>query len=595
MTTSDKKVTFGLVNVFGFQKNATQSFELDADYDSTLIFNGENGAGKSVIMTMLQPEPFVFDLQRSINLGTRTRNGRKISHYFNDEQSYIYAKTTIYKKPMTFVTCYRLAANNEVKKSAFIIESHDVAFTDENDNSLPLQVFRQQFKSKRILSKEYTSGSAYRKTVADILYNIDAELYERFITTTYTIANPQIDSLKRAKVTNANSEIDETKVGTFSVDTFQQTVLSQLPSVTQFEIKSAIDDSSKTFGCELKTNIQKLIDAHESRMLVDDYRRKLLYLAKEREKNTKKNIKHLEDIDRELNRLKRDIENSEKRLEKYEAQVNESDLELVENETKIGKLETSIDEDFKQKADIEKAMATVDSEIKQLETSITSLKNQIKTTDDEKDSAEVKLKNAKGELKSYTYELRDHQEKLDELVEPIKPSFSIKDDWPEIQEAFKTERENQKELDANINKLKTVVASIDENSSQKDTTSRKLESTIESYRNQSSDSDEITNLSDVAPKIDQFNKSIIQLGVDSAQQTTKRNELQSELNDAQNNTKPKTSFVADDPKPLYELVEDFEGFVSEDDRIIIENLMNKAGITETLVSAENIKEGIYLC
>lgn len=125
------------IGLYNYRDYLEEEFTIDGN---TLVFVGENGIGKTVLMTALFPALYTMDLNESINMGGKKVRDRKDSVRDN---TYVYGKFNLGIGPVTLVTYFH-SNSTKVEKEGIILYTHDVVFKDDDNKVLDINSFKKK-------------------------------------------------------------------------------------------------------------------------------------------------------------------------------------------------------------------------------------------------------------------------------------------------------------------------------------------------------------------------------------------------------------------------------------------------------------------
>ena len=129
------------LGLYNYRDYLEEEFTIDGN---TLVFVGENGIGKTVLMTALFPTLYTMDLNESINMGGRKIRDRKDSVRDN---TYVYGKFNLGIGPVTLVTYFHSTSTNNIEFEGLVLYTHDVVFKGDDNKVLDINSFKKKMKT----------------------------------------------------------------------------------------------------------------------------------------------------------------------------------------------------------------------------------------------------------------------------------------------------------------------------------------------------------------------------------------------------------------------------------------------------------------
>ena len=536
-----------------------------------IILKGNNGAGKTVLMTSLYPHIFTMDLSRSLNFD---RSADRKPKDFIKNPSYFFAVIESDGVPLTIVLAYHKKKEGDFEKEAFVYEGDNIQFF-ENDQIIPLNIFKKKYAAQQI---HYTKNTArtYQKWIAENIFGISYTKFLSKLRIESKIASPSI--INNDKKYRIDELINEIKKCCLSFKDIPETD----------EALNQYSDNMKLYVEEehvLKGKLSLLNTLSEAR-------------KKQSDKNSE-NVKKIEDIQRkmngDLNKLESDLEQSELSLNRMQA--DKEDLE-AQKQTKQSEKE----ELEKRQEEINQYFRThnIEGILDQKKNTLQQIEKQINQNNNDLSRIDKEIQDNTSKQSSYSNEIAQITQGLKSLVEPPTPPFK-EEDWASIEQEAREKEANRKNLNdaeirlrekdkairdktSEINDVETKLKNVKEeyNENCKDFLSRfkkpKMENeTLSDYRERMLE-DFVNADNKTKIKIEENEKAII--------------EIDQQLKELEE--KPiQTNFIANNAQPLFELV-DFKGNISQDEKERIEALLKEAGLLELLVTAEDVEKGVYL-
>lgn len=521
---------------------------------NAVVIKASNGTGKTLLMTALYPALLTLELQKSLNMGQKTN--RKLSDLLNGDPAYIYGQFFINEEPMTLVTAYQKNPSG-ITKRAFILNSHDITFFNDQKDVLSLSNFE---RTNRV-TETFSSIKDYQNYIARNIYHTSLDNFKTLIQLTHKITSPSIISSTDSKNYNMEDLLDQ--------------VADVLPSLMNDDI----------FKHQLTSYSQHIVKATDEQRKIHALLKEQATIAKTRSQQSKENqklLKNLQDVlgnmEIKINKNTNELETLKEELQKIEVQreQHENDQKAIEGELEFV---TKEKESLKQEnSDIEQRIRDLEKDIEYDQKEEKSLQKQLNDYND-------RLFKLKITLEKQEQDYKEALNELEQLSQPILP-FPY-EQWPNIQKAFKNDadrRSKHNQLKTEINSLDKTLQDIAENKNKAIANLNKLADESRQYHSQGNLDAQLdilaTEQETLIIKINDLNKFI--------------NEKEKEQEKLQYTTEPETHFIAANAQPLYTQI-DFKETVSENNQRRIEALMQEAGFIELLTSADTLTKGAILC
>lgn len=521
---------------------------------NAVVIKASNGTGKTLLMTALYPALLTLELQKSLNMGQKTN--RKLGDLLNGDPAYIYGQFFINNKPMTLVTAYQKNASG-ITKRAFVLNSHDVIFFNDQKDVLSLP----NFERANAISESFSSIKDYQNYIARNLYHTSLDNFKTLIQLTHKITSPSIISSTDSKNYNIEDLLDQ--------------VADILPSLTN-------DDA---FKHQLTSYSQHIVKATDEQRNINNLLKEQATIAKARNGNSKENQENLEKLQSTLGDMKRKIDKNANELETLNKELQELETQCEQHETDQKNNQEELETTVNQRKRLEQENATIEQRIHDLEKDIDY------TTKDKKDK-QNRLNKYNDQLFEYTKTLEKQEqdyketlEKLEKLDQPILP-FPY-EQWQAIQKAFENDTERRKKY----NQIKTTIDNLDK-TLQKDT--KNINNAAETFSALMDNARQYHPQGNLDTQLDILTEEQQTLAINIKELNNNIKEKENQQNEYQRTTEPKTHFIATNAQPLYTQI-DFKETVSENDQQRIEALMQEAGFIELLTSADTLTKGAILC
>lgn len=280
-----------------------------------VILKGNNGAGKTVLMTSLYPHIFTMDLSKSLNFN---RSADRKPKEVIKNPSYFFAVIESDGVPLTIVLAYQKKKEGDLDKEAFVYQGDNIQFF-ENDQIIPLNVFKKKYASQQIYYIKNTA-KAYQKWIAEHIFGISYTKFLSKLRIESKIASPSI--INNDKKYRVDELINEIKNCCLSFKDIPETdeALNQYSD----KMKSYVEEEHV-----LKGKLSLINTLSEAR-------------KKQSDKNSE-NIKKIENIQKkmngDLNKIESDLEQSELSLSRMQADKEDLEAQKQTKQSEKGKLE----------------------------------------------------------------------------------------------------------------------------------------------------------------------------------------------------------------------------------------------------------------
>lgn len=556
------------IGLYNYRDYLEEEFTIDGN---TLVFVGENGIGKTVLMTALFPTLYTMDLNESINMGGRKVRDRKDSVRDN---TYVYGKFNLGIGPVTLVTYFH-SNSTKVEKEGIILYTHDVVFKDDDNKVLDINSFKK--KNNDFIMKHTNIQKEYQDWVAENVFGISKNRFNAFIRTLFTIENPSVSFAR----------------GAFDIEKFYRNIKNTFPSIADDEELSGLID----------TYIGTMTDAFKEEEKLNRKKKLLDAIAVKRMEICSKNKKYEKQIESTQKAMSKSLvdeqfklENLEESVESLREQLAEKNLEIEKNESDKSFTQNRLNEVKNQLKDLD-----IETRIELKKEQLKNVQQQLKETTQQRDKEEERLIRIEKQLEQVTTSLNNNQKDLSE-IEDVKLPFDI-NEWAEIkrqadenqrmlaakdkllqEQSYKTEKSNKLKENGKllIGKLNYLL----------DKKNEEEKHYFECLGLEHSENESIEGYKQKALTTYTEEKSLLLQQAKILIETNR--ELEKELKHLSASNKPTTHFIAKDATSLFELV-DFKESIPEDKRRMIENTLKESGLLELIIKAENIEKGAYLC
>lgn len=557
------------LGLYNYRDYLEEEFTIDGN---TLVFVGENGIGKTVLMTALFPTLYTMDLNESINMGGRKIRDRKDSVRDN---TYVYGKFNLGIGPVTLVTYFHSTSTNNIEFEGLVLYTHDVVFKGDDNKVLDINSFKK--KNEDFIRMFTDKQKKYQDWVAENVFGISKNRFNAFIRTLFTIENPSVSFAR----------------GAFDIEKFYRNIKNTFPSIADDEELSGIID----------TYIGSMTDAFKEEEKLNRVNRLYKAIAVKRMEICNKNKKYEKQIESTKKAMSKSLvdeqfklENLEESIESLSEQLAEKNLEIEKNESDKSLTQNRLNEVKKQLKDLD-----VETKIELKKVQLKNVQQQLNETTQQRDKERERLIRIEKQLEQVTTSLNNNQKDLSE-IEDVKLPFDI-NEWDEIkrqadenqrmlaakdkllqEQSYKTEKlnklkENGKLLIGKLNYLLDKKNEEEKHYFECLGLEHSENESIEEYKQKA-----LTTYTEEKSLLLQQAKTLIEA----------TRELEKELKHLSASNKPTTHFIAENATSLFELV-NFKESIPEDKRRMIENTLKESGLLELIIKAENIEKGAYLC
>lgn len=558
------------IGLYNYRDYLEEEFTIDGN---TLVFVGENGIGKTVLMTALFPTLYTMDLDGAINMGGKKARDKKDSVRDN---TYIYGKFNleIGPGPVTLVTYFHSSSTN-VEFEGLVLYTHDVVFKGDDNKALDISSFKK--KNKDFIHRTMKTQKDYQDWVAKNVFGISKNRFNAFLRTLFTIENPSMSFGQ----------------GAFDIERVYQNIRNTFPSIADDEELSGLID----------TYIGTMTDAFKEEEKLNRKKRLLNAIAVKRMEICSKNKKYEKQIESTQKAMSKSLvdeqfklENLKESIESLREQLAEKNLEIEKNGSDKNFTQNRLNEVKNQLKDLD-----IEAKIKLKKEQLKNVQQQLKETTQQRDKEKERLIRIEKQLEQVTTSLNNNRKALSE-IEDVKLPFDI-NEWDEIkrqadenqrmlvakdkllqEQSYKTEKlnklkENGKLLIGKLNYLLDKKNEEEKHYFESLGLEHLENESIEEYKQKA-----LTTYTEEKSLLLQQAKALIEA----------TRELEKELKHLSASNKPTTHFIAENATSLFELV-DFKESIPEDKRRMIENTLKESGLLELIIKAENIEKGAYLC
>lgn len=555
----------GVVDYHTFHR---EHFEINGN---VLVFEAENGTGKTAIMTALFPTIFTMDFLTALNQGGQ--QNRKPKDFLKETGTYIYGMFNSNEGPYTLVI-HGQRRGDSVDIKATKIDTYDVTFTDNLDQPLPWNTFKNLHK-EFMNTKIFHTQKEYQTWVAKEIFGIAPNRFKAYIRLLCQLSNPKI-------MTSENTNIEQIKeqlkngLATISDNDDLFDILSNYAT----QLQKATLEKQKLI--ELKSQFNSALDRRNAVAKKNsDTISKIQTKFAEMNKHVSKLERQYDDENTALNKLYTTHDQIQEQLKLAKQESKDVEAEIQEIERKLRQ--------YSRKSEQE-----LTDEIKSIQTKL----HQAVSTDAEK---QVQLTNASAKLKDTQHLVNALRIGLTEYgyTQMQQPNIP----WTEIETQLNEQRINNKEREKleyqlQLNKEEVSVLNKTEASLQESISAesllliRQYEDLFKTLNIQQPV--ELNTISDLIGSL-KYNQEITkhQLETDLKNLQQELRTYQDTLHTLQQSTEPNVSYVASNAEPLFKVI-DFKNSVDDSTRAKIESYLREAGFLELIVSADSVDKGVYL-
>lgn len=558
--------TIKALGVVDYHTFPREHFEINGN---VLVFEAENGTGKTAIMTALFPTIFTMDFLTALNQGGQ--QNRKPKDFLKDTGTYIYGMFNSDEGPYTLVI-HGQRRGDSVDIKATKLDTHDVTFTNDLDQPLPWNTFKNKHK-EFMNTKIFHTQKEYQTWVAKEIFGIAPNRFKAYIRLLCQLSNPKI-------MTSENTNIEQIKeqlkngLATISDNDDLFDILSNYAT----QLQKATIEKQKLI--ELKSQFNSALDRRNT--------------------VAKKNTDTISKIQTKFTEMK-------KHVSKLEDQYDSAN-------TALNKLYTTHDQIQEQLKQAEQESKDVEAKIQEIERKLRqySHKSEQELTD-EMTIVRAKLQRAVSTYAEKQVQLTNASAKLTEterLVNALRidlteyaylPQPDVP--WSVIEAQLNEQRANNKEREKlefqlqlnkeEVSKLNKTEASLQESiSTESLSLINQYEDLFKTLNIQQPV--ELNTINDLIGSL-KYNQEITkhQLETDLKNLQLELRTHQNTLHTLQQSTEPDVSYVASNAETLFKVI-DFKDSVDEPTRAKIESYLREAGFLELIVSADSVDKGVYL-
>ena len=558
--------TIKALGVVDYHTFPREHFEINGN---VLVFEAENGTGKTAIMTALFPTIFTMDFLTALNQGGQ--QNRKPKDFLKDTGTYIYGMFNSDEEPYTLVI-HGQRRGDSVDIKATKLDTHDVTFTDELDQPLPWNTFKNKHK-EFMNTKIFHTQKEYQTWVAKEIFGIAPNRFKAYIRLLCQLSNPKI-------MTSENTNIEQIKeqlkngLATISDNDDLFDILSNYAT----QLQKATLEKQKLI--ELKSQFNSALDRRNA-------------VAKKNSDTISKIQTKFAEMNKHVSKLEHQYESENTALNKLYTTYDQ-----IQEELKLTKQESK---------DVEAEIQEIERKLRQysrkseqeLTNEITSVQTKLHQAVSTYAEKQVQLTNASAkltEIERLVNALRIGLTEYAYLPQPDVP-------WSIIEAQLNEQRANNKEREKleyqlQLNKEEVSVLNKTEASLQESISEESL-LLINQYENlfktlNISQPVELNTINDLIGSL-KYNQEITkhQLETDLKNLQQEMRTYQDTLHTLQRSTEPQVSYVASNAEPLFKVI-DFKDSVDESTRAKIESYLREAGFLELIVSADSVDKGVYL-
>ena len=535
-----------------------------------IILKGNNGAGKTVLMTSLYPHIFTMDLSRSLNFD---RSADRKPKDFIKTPSYFFAVIESDGVLLTIVLAYQNKKEDDLDKEALVYQGDNIQFF-ENDQIIPLDVFKKKYASQQIYSTKVIKN--YQQWIAENIFGISYTKLLSKLRIESKIASPSIiNNDKKYRIDELINEIKK--------------------SCLSFKDIPGTNEALNKYSDNMKSYVEQEHIFKEKLSLLSTFSE---FRKNQSDKNAE-NIKKIEEqqkkMNGDINKLEGDLGESESSLN--EMQANKGNLEALKQNKLFEKEELE-----KRQEEINQYFRThnVEEILNQKKETLQLIDKQLNQNNDDLNQIEKEIQDYTLRQSYYNNEKTQITQELEALVEPPTPPFK-EENWASIEQEARDKEINRKKLNNAEIRLKEKEKSIKDKVSEIENAGTQLKNAKEEYDENCKNflsqfkkpKMENETLSDYRERIlEDFVNAENNTKIKIEENEKAIIEINQQLKDLEE--KPiQTDFIANNAQPLFELV-DFKRNISQDEKERIEALLKEAGLLELLVAAEDIEKGVYL-
>lgn len=553
----------GVVDYHTFHR---EHFEINGN---VLVFEAENGTGKTAIMTALFPTIFTMDFLTALNQGGQ--QNRKPKDFLKDTGTYIYGMFNSDEKPYTLVI-HGQRRGDSVDIKATKLDTHDVTFTDDLDQPLPWNTFKNKHK-EFMNTKIFHTQKEYQTWVAKEIFGIAPNRFKAYIRLLCQLSNPKI-------MTSENTNIEQIKeqlkngLATISDNDDLLDILTNYAT----QLQKATIEKQKLI--ELKSQFNSALDRRNT--------------------VAKKNTDTISKIQTKFAEMNKHVLKLEQQYDSENTALNKlyTTHEQIQEELKLTKQESK---------DVEAKIQEIERKLRQyshkseqeLTDEITSVQTKLNQVVSNYAEKQVQLTNASAKLTEMERLVNALRIGLTEYAYIPQPDVP----WSVIEAQLNEQRVNNKEREKleyqlQLNKEEVSALNKTEASLQESISGESL-LLINQYENlfktlNISQPVELNTINDLIGSL-KYNQEITkhQLATDLKNLQQEMRTYQDTLHTLQQSTEPQVSYVASNAEPLFKVI-DFKDSVDKSTRAKIESYLREAGFLELIVSADSVDKGVYL-
>ena len=558
--------TIKALGVVDYHTFPREHFEINGN---VLVFEAENGTGKTAIMTGLFPTIFTMDFLTALNQGGQ--QNRKPKDFLKDTGTYIYGMFNSDEGPYTLVI-HGQRRGDSVDIKATKLDTHNVTFTDDLDQPLPWNTFKNKHK-EFMNTKIFHTQKEYQAWVAKEIFGIAPNRFKAYIRLLCQLSNPKI-------MTSENTNIEQIKeqlkqgLATISDNDDLLDILTNYAT----QLQKATIEKQKLI--ELKSQFNSALDRRNT-------------VAKKNTDTIAKIHNKFNEMDKQVSKLWQQYESENTELSKLHTSYDQIQEKLQQNKNNTKEVDAEIEE-------IERKLRQYSRKSEQeLVDEINTVQTELHRVLGNYAEKQVQLTNATAKLNEterLVNALRIGLTEYNCIPQPDVP-------WSKIEAQLQEQRSNNKERDRlevqlqvnkeELSQLKTTQVELQESISEESLLlTQKYQDLFDTL--EVSEPVELNTVHDLIGSL-KYNQEIAKHQLE-AELKSLQQELRIQkdtLSALQNSTEPSVTYVASNATPLFKVI-DFKETVDEGTKDKIESYLRQAGLLELLVSADSVDKGVYL-
>lgn len=604
---------FGVVNYY---KYIHENISLTGD---AVVVRGENGTGKTTLVTAVFTSIFSLDLRQSVNAASIGKTGLKDPRFYLREHnkqgqpSYVYAE--FQREDGAFITLVNShilsGTTQQITSHGYIFEGYQISQIKMINPKTNTTYSHVDFKRENNImplsnSFSYNKKDEYMEHIGQVIFGTnDIKLVKDIILIWGAMSIPLIN------FGGSQRKTSEAKLG---IDDIHKNVNRTLP-----DYRNLLKVDHEGRSTEIKTYIDEVSKFLEVKQALENNKRLKASINEDRKRlfeslDNKRNRKIFKD---NLHEINANYEKSKHRLEGLVDGIKYVKESIATSESKINELSADIKSMKSEKERLENELKESDlvKAIEMQKLYIQMIENELNNNQANLKAKESDILTTTAQLSNKKEEREEKQELIDELDYEINnmPYLTANTDLETVSEQIELVDENAKTLSkvqtykSRLIKTQTDLDSIlEESSILEEMSHEQLKELQEKWVTFGEELHISIDIDSLKNNYNTFKERVYVIIQEKRESLSRRqfeierliketiNEQkthQREIEQLQQETKPTSSSIYEKGTHYFENVEFKEG-LSEKEQSVIEGLLLEAGLLFVLLDAENVTKGI---